>query len=41
MKGSVDVEALGPVDLKFYTGTRGWTLARAHARSGDAMGRAA
>jgi uncharacterized protein (DUF2252 family) len=35
MKGSVEVEALGPVELNYYAGICGWTLARAHARSGD------
>jgi uncharacterized protein (DUF2252 family) len=35
MKGSAEVEAMAPVALKFYAGICGWTLARAHARSGD------
>ena len=35
MKGSVDVELVKPVGLTFYARTCGWTLARAHARSGD------
>jgi len=35
MKGSVEVEAMAPVGLTFYARTCGWTLARAHARSGD------
>jgi uncharacterized protein (DUF2252 family) len=35
MKGSVDAEALRPIGLTFYARTCGWTLARAHARSGD------
>jgi uncharacterized protein (DUF2252 family) len=35
MKGSADVESMAPVALKFYGQTCGWTLARAHARSGD------
>ncbi len=35
MKGSVDVELTTPVGLTFYARTCGWTLARAHARSGD------
>jgi uncharacterized protein (DUF2252 family) len=35
MKGSADVEAMAPVGLGFYAGICGWTLARAHARSGD------
>ena len=37
MKGSVDVETLVPAGLEFYAGACGWTLARAHARSGDAV----
>jgi uncharacterized protein (DUF2252 family) len=35
MKGSAPVEAMSPVALTFYARTCGWTLARAHARSGD------
>jgi predicted alpha/beta hydrolase len=35
MKGSVLVESATPVGLTFYARTCGWTLARAHARSGD------
>jgi uncharacterized protein (DUF2252 family) len=35
MKGSAEVEAMAPVGLNFYAGICGWTLARAHARSGD------
>jgi uncharacterized protein (DUF2252 family) len=35
MKGSIEVESLLPVGLNFYGGICGWTLARAHARSGD------
>jgi uncharacterized protein (DUF2252 family) len=35
MKGSVLVEAMTPLGLTFYARTCGWTLARAHARSGD------
>jgi uncharacterized protein (DUF2252 family) len=35
MKGSAEVEAMTPVGLGFYAGICGWTLARAHARSGD------
>ena len=34
-KGSVDFEAISPAGLSFYAGVCGWTLARAHARSGD------
>ena len=35
MKGSAEVETMAPVGLSFYAGICGWTLARAHARSGD------
>jgi len=35
MKGSVEVETMTPLGLTFYARTCGWTLARAHARSGD------
>ncbi|MEV0803984.1 DUF2252 domain-containing protein [Kribbella sp. NPDC050281] len=35
MKGSADVEIMSPTGLGFYAQTCGWTLARAHARSGD------
>jgi predicted alpha/beta hydrolase len=35
MKGSAEVESMAPVGLGFYAGICGWTLARAHARSGD------
>ena len=35
MKGSADVESMTPPALTFYAWTCGWTLARAHARSGD------
>jgi predicted alpha/beta hydrolase len=41
MKGSVDVELVKPVGLTFYARTCGWTLARAHARSGDPVAIAA
>jgi hypothetical protein len=34
-KGSVEVEGLLPKGLGIYAGLCGWTLARAHARSGD------
>src|SRR5664280_174209 len=37
MKGSALVELMSPVILGFYAGICGWTLARAHARSGDAV----
>ena len=35
MKGSALVEAMVPLGLTFYARICGWTLARAHARSGD------
>ncbi len=35
MKGSAMVEGMAPVTLAFYARLCGWTLARAHARSGD------
>jgi hypothetical protein len=35
MKGSAVVESMAPVGLGYYAGICGWTLARAHARSGD------
>jgi uncharacterized protein (DUF2252 family) len=35
MKGSAEVETMAPVALNFYARICGWTLARAHARSGD------
>jgi uncharacterized protein (DUF2252 family) len=35
MKGSADVESMTPSALAFYARQCGWTLARAHARSGD------
>ena len=41
MKGSALVELMSPVVLGFYAGICGWTLARAHARSGDAVALAA
>jgi uncharacterized protein (DUF2252 family) len=41
MKGSADVETMAPVGLRFYAGICGWTLARAHARSGDPIAIAA
>ena len=41
MKGSVEVESMAPVGLGFYAGICGWTLARAHARSGDPIAIAA
>jgi uncharacterized protein (DUF2252 family) len=35
MKGSANVEGMSPHELVIYAGLCGWTLARAHARSGD------
>ena len=37
MKGSAVVESMTPFGLAFYARQCGWTLARAHARSGDAI----
>jgi uncharacterized protein (DUF2252 family) len=41
MKGSVDIEAMVPFGLTSYARMCGWTLARAHARSGDPIAIAA
>jgi hypothetical protein len=41
MKGSADVESMTPPALTFYAWICGWTLARAHARSGDPLAIAA
>jgi len=41
MKGSADVESMPPGGLEVYAHICGWTLARAHARSGDAVALAA
>jgi hypothetical protein len=41
MKGSAVIEAMAPFALTFYARTCGWTLARAHARSGDPVAIAA
>ena len=41
MKGSALVELMAPGTLDFYARICGWTLARAHARSGDAVSIAA
>jgi Uncharacterized protein conserved in bacteria (DUF2252) len=35
MKGSALVELMAPITLTYYAPLCGWTLARAHARSGD------
>ncbi len=40
-KGSVDVELMDPDELEAYGKICGWTLARAHARSGDRIAIAA
>ena len=37
MKGSVDITTIEPVGLGFYGGICGWSLARAHAVTGDAV----
>jgi uncharacterized protein (DUF2252 family) len=37
MKGSAVVESMVPLGLGFYAQICGWTLARAHARSGDSV----
>jgi uncharacterized protein (DUF2252 family) len=41
MKASIEVEALAPAGLALYARVCGWTLARAHARSGDPIAIAA
>ena len=41
MKGSAVVESMTPLGLTFYARICGWTLARAHARSGDPVAIAA
>jgi uncharacterized protein (DUF2252 family) len=41
MKGSALVELMAPLTLTYYGQMCGWTLARAHARSGDAVAIAA
>ncbi len=41
MKGSAVVESMKPFGLTFYARLCGWTLARAHARSGDPIAIAA
>jgi uncharacterized protein (DUF2252 family) len=41
MKGSADLESMSPALLAFYAHWCGWTLARAHARSGDPVAIAA
>jgi uncharacterized protein (DUF2252 family) len=41
MKASADVDAMGPLTLTHYGRECAWTLARAHARSGDPVAIAA
>ena len=41
MKGSAEIEAMRPLGLNAYARACGWTLARAHARSGDPVAIAA
>ena len=41
MKGSAVIESMRPSALGFYAQQCGWTLARAHARSGDPIAIAA
>ena len=41
MKGSAVVEVMSPLGLMYYARICGWTLARAHARSGDPVAMAA
>jgi uncharacterized protein (DUF2252 family) len=41
MKGSAIVEGMKPLGMTFYANACGWTLARAHARSGDPIAIAA
>ena len=41
MKGSAIVEGMKPLGMGFYANACGWTLARAHARSGDPIAIAA
>ncbi|MSR99769.1 DUF2252 domain-containing protein [Arthrobacter sp. BL-252-APC-1A] len=41
MKGAAAVEAMRPLGMEFYAQLCGWTLARAHARTGDPVAMAA
>ena len=41
MKGSAVIEDQDPPTMTYYASVCGWTLARAHARSGDAVAIAA
>jgi hypothetical protein len=36
-KGSSDIETMAPLAMEIYARVCGWSLARAHARSGDAV----
>ena len=40
-KGSVTVDIMNPAELKLYVRTCAWTLAKAHARTGDSIAIAA
>ena len=40
-KGSIEISTLDPKSLAMYAGYCAWTLARAHARSGDRVAIAA
>jgi hypothetical protein len=40
-KGSVTVDLMNPAELKVYVRTCAWTLAKAHARTGDSIAIAA
>jgi uncharacterized protein (DUF2252 family) len=40
-KGSAEIEAMGPATMAGYAGLCGWSLARAHARTGDRVAIAA
>ena len=40
-KASADVDRMAPSAMTAYAGMCGWTLARAHARSGDRLALAA
>jgi hypothetical protein len=40
-KGSADIETMAPAGMLAYGEVCGWTLARAHARSGDRIAMAA
>lgn len=41
MKGSADIASMSPRELRAYAGLCGWSLARAHARSGEVVAIAA